>query len=120
MPATRKALVVDQGADFVQEWQWLVKANPTEEAEPRDLTGWTARMQIRRSTSAEKVLAELTTANGLLLLNHEGLVRIKIPAEVSTEWDFSSGVYDLENVDPDGGVTRFAGGRVTVTPEVTR
>jgi hypothetical protein len=88
---------------------------------PVDLTGYTARMQIRASVGAQTVLLELTTENGGITLGGAaGMVTRTITEAQAAAVGFTSGVYDLELVDADGAVTRLAEGLVSVSPEVTR
>lgn len=86
---------------------------------PLDLTGYTARMQVRKSVGSSEVLLELTTANGRLVIEGS-TVRIVLSAEVTAAITWRQGVYDLELVPPDGKVERLVQGSVVVSPEVTR
>jgi hypothetical protein len=86
-----------------------------------DLTGYTARMQIRASVAATNTLLELTTENGGIVLDPTtGKVTLTATAVQTAAMTFTSGVYDLELVDATGAVTRLAEGSVAVSREVTR
>lgn len=88
---------------------------------PVDLTGFTARMQIRSSLSSIVVIHELTTANGGITLGGAaGTVGLLIPAATTTSFDFTTAVYDLELVSGSGVVTRLLSGKITLSKEVTR
>lgn len=91
-------------------------------AVPVDLTGCTARMQIRTSVKAATTLASLTTENGGLILGDDaGTITIYMSATATaalTGW--TSAVYDLEIVFGGGDVRRLMEGSVTLLPEVTR
>lgn len=89
---------------------------------PIDVTGYTARMQIRRSVRSSEVLFELSSAagEGITLGTVNGVIDLRISAEDSSAFTFRSGVYDLELTPPDGEVVRLIQGGVTVSPEVTR
>lgn len=87
---------------------------------PVDLTGFTARMQIRASVGAEETLLELTTSNGGINIQVEGLISLTITAEQTEAVDWLSAVYDLELVSPAGLVTRLVEGEISVSKEVTR
>jgi hypothetical protein len=122
MALTTTALTIDQGADYVHEWQWIAEDDEGVQT-PRDLTDWIGRMHVREAMSSLSTLTEAHTdgnAEGLITLNDDGVVRVEFPHSVSTAWTWGSGVYDIELIDPDGGVTRFTEGRITVRREVTR
>lgn len=88
---------------------------------PINLTGYTARMQIRSSVESETVLVNLTTENGGITLGGTGgTVQLLITAVATAAITWTSGVYDLELVSGSGIVTRLVSGRINVTQEVTR
>lgn len=88
---------------------------------PVDMTGYTARMQIREYTQAPEVLAELTTDNGGIHIDVAGAaVLLHMEAAQTSEIAWRTGVYDLEMVAPDGTVTQLASGTILTDDEVTR
>lgn len=88
---------------------------------PIDLTGCTAHMQIRQSTSAANTLADMTTANGGLTLGGTaGTISMLLTAAQTTAITARRGVYDLKLIAANGVVRRFAEGEVTISPEVTQ
>lgn len=88
---------------------------------PADLSGYTARMQIRSSLDSDVVLLELTTANGGIVLTvNDASVALLIDADDTEAIDWLTGVYDVELVSGGGDVVAFAEGTVTVTKDVTR
>lgn len=121
-------LLIAQGADNPYAFAYsLVEPTGTERV---DLTGWTARMQIRRKVGGA-IWHEMTHGNGITL-GADGTVNLFIDHTVTEDpaWDAYSkvvdgepqalGVYDLELIDPSGEVVRFLQGTVTVSPDVTR
>ena len=115
-------LDIEQGADYAHEWQWLVADDEGQQV-PRDLTGYVGRLDVRRHAADTTTLTtahSLTDTPGNITLSADGVVRVEWAAAVSSGWLWRTGVYDLELVDPDGGVTRFASGLVHVSAEVTR
>lgn len=86
---------------------------------PVDLTGATARMQIRAQLGGA-VLLELTTENGALAITGLGTITRTLSAAQTAALTWTDGVYDLEVQFPDGTVQRYMQGAVTVGPEVTR
>lgn len=86
-----------------------------------DLTGCTARMQIRDKVTSAEVLVSLTTENGGIELGGTaGTVRRLMTAAATAALDWQTGVYDLEIQFADGTVRRLLSGSVVVSPEVTR
>lgn len=119
MPAFKLNLVIDQGATFTKEVTW--KTGTPTSSTAVDLTGCTARMQIRESVEEEAVLIELTTENGRITLGDElGTVSMFVEADDTAALDFIAGVYDLEIVFADGRVRRLVAGTVKLSKEVTR
>ncbi|MFI6816068.1 hypothetical protein ACIBG7_26935 [Nonomuraea sp. NPDC050328] len=89
----------------------------------RDLTGYTARMQVRASVASPAVLLELTSspAAGITItLGPPGVIDIVITAAQTAAMTWWVGFYDLELTWPNGDVERLLKSTVTVDPEVTR
>lgn len=88
--------------------------------EPVNLSGYTARMQVRPKVSSDTVLLELNTANGGILLD-TSLYTITIVATDTQTKDltFSSAVYSLEMVKA-GEVKQLITGNVILNKEITR
>jgi hypothetical protein len=88
--------------------------------QPVDLTGYTARMQIRSKLEDLTVLTELTTENNRILIDNTlKTITLTIPASVTAALNFQSAVYSLELVN-GSEVTPFIGGTVSLVKEVTR
>ena len=115
MTAATVNLAIEQGATFVKSLLWQA-GDPLA---PLNLTGYTARMQIRPSVGSYEVLLELTSSAGIALGGAAGTIVITITAAQTAAMTKLSGVYDLEMIN-GAVVTRLAQGTVTVSPEVTR
>lgn len=88
--------------------------------EPYILVEHTARMQVRRTIDSTNVMIELTTENGRISISGvDGIITLLISAEDTAALS-SSGVYDLEIIDPFGNVSRVIQGTFMLSPEVTR
>ena len=87
---------------------------------PVNLTGYTARMQIRETIESTTPLVSLTEASGITLGGAAGTIGITISATDTALLDFDSAVYDLEIVSAGGVVTPVAYGNVYLNDEVTR
>lgn len=110
-------LLIEQGATFKR--QVLVRTGSPPLAV--DLTGYTAKMQVRSTVSAaDPAPLTLTHTAGLTLGGAAGTIDIRIEAAQTDPWPFKTAVYDLEITSPDGTVTRLLKGTVTVDQEVTR
>jgi len=115
MPAVKYKLKIDQGATLRKPFTWKAAGQPV------DLTGYSARMQIRETLESDTVIHELTTENGGILIGDEpGQFTLYISAMDTADFTFESAVYDLELIAPDGDVTRILAGDVTLSREVTR
>lgn len=87
---------------------------------PVDLTGYTARMQIRDRISSTTTLASLTTENGGIVLDiAQNTISLFMDAESTALLTFNTAVYSLEMVK-SGAVTPFITGTITLEKEVTR
>lgn len=85
-----------------------------------DLTGYTARMQIREKKSSTTKLLDISTSDYITLGGVAGTVVVEVPAATTAAMDFSRGVYDLELESSGGIVTRLLEGAVEFSKEVTR
>lgn len=114
-------LAIYQGATFTHTQTWKTAPDEDSAKTPVDLTGCTARMQVRAKIGASTPLLTLTTENGGISLGGTaGTINLLIDAEDTAALSWTSGVYDLEIVHPGGQVRRLMYGAVTVSPEVTR
>lgn len=116
-PAKLK-LTIYQGATFRKRLTWT---GPAPTRTPIDLTGCTARMQVRPDIESATVLVELNTTNGGITLGGvAGTIELFISDEASAAFTWLSGVWDLEIEFASGEVRRLVQGTVSVSPEVTR
>lgn len=85
-----------------------------------DLTGYTARMQVKERYESTRGVFYLTTENGGLTIDGPlGTIDIFIPA-TDTGIAAKDYVYGLEIESPSGEVTRLLEGKFIVTPGVRR
>lgn len=105
----------DQGSTF-QRVITVTQAVSGDTYEPVDLTGYSARMQIRKKFGGT-LLIELTDGDGLTLGGPAGTVTIDMTAAQTAEIT-RSGVYDLELVI-GSTVTKVLRGQFILTHEVT-
>lgn len=126
MRAGKYDMTCEQGTTFIRTLAVLqpdLENDPTGETfEIMDLTGYTARMQVRRTVESTSKMLDLTTSNGSLdvvFQDQVNVVRIFLPSEVTASVS-TSGVYDLELINQGGEVSRLVEGNFIVVPEVTR
>jgi len=87
---------------------------------PVDLTGYTARMQIRERLEDSTTIAELTTENSKIVLGGvAGTIQLLL-TDTETSAITTNGVYDLELISGGGVVTRLMQGKTILSKEVTR
>lgn len=116
MPAAINDIIIEQGATLQLRF---VYEDATET--PINLTGYTARMQVRRKYASTDTLLNFTTENGGIVITPlTGTINVVGAATLTKDLPAKPCVYDLELVSPAGIVYRLVQGSVTVTPEVTR
>ena len=114
MAAGKYNIKVEQGATFILDF--TIKTGST----PWNLTGYTARMQVRTSVNASTTLLSISTSDYVTLGGSLGTVAISVPATVTDDLIAGRHVYDFELVSSGGQVWRVLEGKFTVSPEVTR
>lgn len=88
--------------------------------QPYDLTGITARMQLRGKITDTDYIVELTTENGGIVIdNVDRTITIVVSATATAAFTFSSAVYSMELIDGTE-VIPFITGNITLEKEVTR
>jgi len=114
-------MIVDQGATV--NTVFTIK-NSARSA--LDITGYVARMQVRRFDGTTRdpsptVIAEYTSYDGYLIIGDaSGTVTLLIPPAEMAAYEPGSYVYDLEVESPLGETTRIVQGKFIVRAEVTR
>lgn len=124
-------ITIEQGSTFGRliaiEQPDLVTDPTGQTFENFDLSGFTARMHIRRTIDTATPMITLTTENGRIAINpniagaptKNNEISLMITA-ADTATITTSGVYDLEIVSAGGTVSKVIRGDVTLIPEVTR
>ena len=88
---------------------------------PVNLSGYTARMQLRTKIDDTTTLDEYTTINGKIQIDTVNYaITILVDAVTTAAYSFSSALYSLELVSGTGVVTQLATGTITLVKEVTR
>lgn len=106
-----------------------VVENPGEGDEaPYDLTGASLRMQIRKTAPVLKIELDLSTDNGLLIIEdpvgdepYPNKITVYVPqATVDNLKPGNVYVYDIVWTQPDGRLINFISGAITVNLGITR
>lgn len=112
MAAGTYNILVEQGSTFSQ------KVTVKEDGSPRDLTGYSARAQMRPTRTSSTLTATFTCT---ISTPSNGEILMELSPAVTSEIADGRYYYDLEiYTNGDGIVTRLLQGEVTVSPEVTR
>lgn len=107
-------LTIEQGATYNLSFLYQ-----DEDGDAINLTGMTARMQLRRQFASDTALLTLTTENGRITITPlEGKIELYISA-TDTALLTGSGVYDFELVN-GLVVNRLLEGSFNICNEVTR
>ena len=115
MTAVTNDILIEQGATFDMQLVYAL-GSP---AIPANLTGWTARMQVRvEPDDPDPPLLNLTTENGGITLSSTGQITVMGLASLTKLLPTRAGVYDLE-IANGAIVRRVVRGSVCVSPEVT-
>lgn len=88
--------------------------------QPVDLTGYTARMQLRSKVTSTDVILELNTSTlGITIDTVNKIIVLTIPASTTAGLTFKTAVYSLEMVN-GSTVVPLIYGNITLESEITR
>ena len=112
MSSARYDLVIDQGSDFAIEF------TVAEAGTAKNLSGYSARAQLRAKKSSSSVSATFTCT---IPTPANGKINMSLPNGTSAALTAGRFFYDLEiYTSSDAFVNRLLYGEVTLTQEVTR
>jgi len=108
-------MVIEQGATFNPVFTYKDENDTL-----INLTGYTARMQIKLKRTSPSTIEDLTDGNGKIILGGAaGTITLLLTDTETAAYTFTSAVYDLELINGSGAVTRLLQGSVTLSTEVT-
>ena len=115
-PAGIYNIIADQGSTFSRQLTWN-----DSNGSAVNLTGYTARMDVRTSIDAAgAAVLSLTTTNGRIVLGGSaGTINLSAEATATQAVESGNYVYDLELVS-GSTVTRLVQGSFVLRGEVTR
>jgi hypothetical protein len=116
MTAAAYSFVIEQGATLNKTFVWKDSTGT-----PINLSGYTAKMQVRQTVGSSTILLDLSTLNGRIIITAiSGQIQLLVSATDTAAITWQRGKYDLELVSSTGIVTRLLYGEVEVSKEVTR
>ncbi len=99
--------------DQAATWQFSDATWKDANGNPVDMTGYTARMQIRPDhSSTSSAYDVLSTTDGTIALGSNGVIAINVPASRTVRYSWGVGYYDLKVMSLAGVVTTLLAGRV--------
>jgi len=110
MNPAQKDITVRLNSDFIWDLTLLNK-----DKTPMDLTGATAKMEIRDAPGGAIVHLEISTANGYIAgpLGVTGSLDIRVPEAIIKVMTWAEGTYDLLLTDASGSVIPLIEGSAT-------
>lgn len=119
MAAGEWNILIEQGATWARTITWYSDDAGTT---PVDLTGYTARMQVKTyPTAGQTAIVELTTENGRIALGGAAgtIILTLTGAQTDALMETAAMVYDLELEAAGGTVTRLLEGTFEISEQVT-
>lgn len=107
---------IERGATWNRLFTWYTDENKTT---PKDLTGGTAKLQVRERENAE-VLLELTELDGIALGGAAGTVDITVSSTRSTAFPNKGKLRYQLLITLAGVVTRLLEGEVHTDEQITK
>lgn len=107
-------IICPQGSTYSQQLTYSINEQAV------NLTGYTAKMQVREKHASKTTDLSLTTENGGISLGGSaGTIDLNVSASQTAQLIAKEYVYDIELVSNEN-VYRIIEGKFIVTPEVTR
>lgn len=122
MAAGRYDFVIEQGATFSRQVTW-----ENQDGTAVNLTGYSIAGKIRRKTSDQVAVIDLTCAitnanDGIFTFSLTNTQTASLPVATgpTAEKEYLKCVYDIEATSSGGAVYRILEGIVYISPEVTK
>lgn len=106
--------VCPQGSTFKRTLTYTLDNTPI------DLSGYTARLQVREAYYSTEPLLSLASGSGITIGGSAGTIDILVSSSDTADLPSGTHVYDLELINLSSEVDRLIEGSFIVTPEVTR
>ena len=115
MSAGKVNLVIDQGADWYQNFVYQDSTGTA-----INLTGYTAALMLRSNISDVAPALSLSTSSGITITASTGTIAVHATAAQTIALSPGFYQYDLEITSPTNVVTRLVYGQIQITAAVTR
>ena len=114
--AGQKNFEVDQNATFSFQVQYTQEDGET----PIDLTGASAKMQVRDTKGGNKLAVTLTSPSGGITIDGpEGILNIKMTPTQTNKLFYPKSSYDVMVIDSNGNKIKLLEGFMTLNRSVT-
>lgn len=115
--STSVNIEIDQGSNQTYEFTWVDDSTNL----PVDITGYTAKMQVRnRNISAALVMEYSDSIGNIWLGGNSGIIRILFAPADFIEYNWPNYEFDLFMTrTSDGMVTKLLNGFLSISPRVT-
>ena len=114
--AGQKNFEVDQNATF----SFRVEYTEQDEVTPIDLTGASAKMQVRDTKGGNKLAVTLTSPSGGITIDGpEGILNIKMTPTQTNKLFYPKSSYDVMVIDSNGNKIKLLEGFMTLNRSVT-
>jgi hypothetical protein len=115
MPFVTKNFSVDQGATYTFDVVWN-----DSNGQPINLTGYSAKMQVRDQAGGKQLAFTLTHVDGIAINGPLGKITVTISAERTNKLIYPKSFYDILLTAPDSITkTRILEGTLTLSRAVT-
>lgn len=114
--AVTKNFEVDQNATFTFEVQYTLD----DEITPIDITGASAKMQVRDTQGGSKLAFTLTSPSGGIVIDGPtGTVNVKMTPTQTNKLFYPKSAYDIMMIDSNGNKIKLLEGFMTLSRSVT-
>ena len=114
--AVQKNFEVDQNATFTFQVQYTEE----DEVTPIDITGATAKMQVRDTQGGSKIACTLTSPSGGITIDGpNGTLTVKMTPTQTNKMFYPKSSYDIMVVDSNGNKIKLLGGFLTLSRSET-
>lgn len=114
MSVFKVQLDIFQGSTFTKSFTWSVNGTPV------NLTGATAKFQIKTSASDTTPLLELTEASGIVLGGSTGVIEVKLTDEQTASLPCGNKVHGMKVYFPSGDDRALFQGMVSIQEFVVK
>lgn len=116
-----RKMTIPTSADWEESWTWWdLDPDTGAKVQAKNLTGWTGIWQFRARYGSPVVLAEISTANGRMVLGDgEGNIAVSLPHAVLVPLGGKESVMNCVLIDPEGQRHELFPGEAEFEPSAT-